>query len=150
MAPFDEPSMPWPGPSAPEAAALGARTIWLSTRYGAFYYAHLERFRVGDGAHTSQGDLIAYNGNTGNAPGGARTFISRSTPADEAPVRSTPTTRSPPSASDPTILLLPPPLVHRERSTGQDRGWRPGPPHRIVAVMKLWGANWTSRPCRIQ
>jgi peptidoglycan LD-endopeptidase LytH len=72
MAPFDEPIYAVAsGTVSTGSSGLGGQTIWLSTSVGAFYYAHLSGFAVGDGAHVSQGDLIAYNGNTGNASGGA-------------------------------------------------------------------------------
>ena len=72
MAPFDEPVYAVAsGTISLGSSGLGGRTIWLSTSLGSFYYAHLSGFAVGDGARVSQGDLIAYNGNTGNASGGA-------------------------------------------------------------------------------
>lgn len=72
MAPFDEPIYAVAGGTVSTGSSgLGGKTIWLSTSVGAFYYAHLSGFAVGDGARVSQGDLIAYNGNTGNASGGA-------------------------------------------------------------------------------
>jgi murein DD-endopeptidase MepM/ murein hydrolase activator NlpD len=72
MAPFDEPIYAVAsGTVSTGSSGLGGNTIWLSTSVGSFYYAHLSGFAVGDGAHVSQGDLIAYNGNTGNASGGA-------------------------------------------------------------------------------
>ena len=72
MAPFDEPIYAVAnGTISTGNSGLGGKTIWLSTGGVAFYYAHLSGFAVGDGASVSQGDLIAYNGNTGNASGGA-------------------------------------------------------------------------------
>jgi murein DD-endopeptidase MepM/ murein hydrolase activator NlpD len=72
MAPFDEPVYAVAsGTISTGNSGLGGKTIWLSTGGVAFYYAHLNGFAVGDGAQVSQGDLIAYNGNTGNASGGA-------------------------------------------------------------------------------
>jgi peptidoglycan LD-endopeptidase LytH len=72
MAPFDEPIYAVAnGTISTGSSGLGGKTIWLSTGGVAFYYAHLSGFAVGDGAQVSQGDLIAYNGNTGNASGGA-------------------------------------------------------------------------------
>lgn len=72
MAPYDEPIYAVAsGTVSTGSSGLGGNTIWLSTSVGSFYYAHLSGFAVGDGAQVSQGDLIAYNGNTGNASGGA-------------------------------------------------------------------------------
>ena len=72
MAPFDEPIYAVAsGTVSTGSSGLGGNTIWLSTSVGSFYYAHLSGFAVGGGARVSQGDLIAYNGNTGNASGGA-------------------------------------------------------------------------------
>ncbi len=50
---------------------LGGITIWLTADYGvAFYYAHLEGFaNVSSGQRVSKGQLIGYNGNSGNARG---------------------------------------------------------------------------------
>ena len=53
------------------SSGLGGKTIWLSTGGVAFYYAHLSDFAVGNGAQVGQGDLIAFNGSTGNASAGA-------------------------------------------------------------------------------
>ena len=88
MAPFDEPIYAVAnGTISTGSSGLGGKTIWLLTGGVAFYYAHLSGFAVGDGASVSQGDLIAYNGNTGNASGGAHTFISRSIRVDGARAR---------------------------------------------------------------
>ena len=49
---------------------LGGKTIWLVADDGrAYYYAHLNGFAVSDGQRVGQGELIAYNGNSGNAVG---------------------------------------------------------------------------------
>jgi peptidoglycan LD-endopeptidase LytH len=73
MAPFDEPIYAvTSGTVSTGNRGLGGRFIWLSSDGGtAFFYAHLNGFAVGDGASVSQGDLIGYNGNSGNASGGS-------------------------------------------------------------------------------
>jgi murein DD-endopeptidase MepM/ murein hydrolase activator NlpD len=48
---------------------IGGKTIWLRTGSVAFYYAHLNDWAVESGQRVEQGQLIAYNGNTGNARG---------------------------------------------------------------------------------
>ena len=51
---------------------LGGRTIWLNGDDGyAYYYAHLSGFNVSSGQRVNVGDVIGYNGDTGNASGGA-------------------------------------------------------------------------------
>lgn len=51
---------------------LGGRTIWLrgDDGYG-YYYAHLNGFNVASGQRVGPGDVIGYNGDSGNARGGA-------------------------------------------------------------------------------
>lgn len=49
---------------------LGGKQIFLTGNSGAsYYYAHLNGFNVSDGASVNQGDLIGFNGNSGNAAG---------------------------------------------------------------------------------
>lgn len=51
---------------------LGGYAIWLISDYGAaFYYAHLSGFNVSSGQRVSKGDVIGFNGDSGNARGGA-------------------------------------------------------------------------------
>lgn len=49
--------------------ALGGNAAWLTGNNGnKYYYAHLSRFE-GSGRSVSQGEVIGYNGDTGNASG---------------------------------------------------------------------------------
>ena len=51
---------------------LGGKAIWLYGSDGnAYYYAHLNSWRVSSGARVNKGQVIATVGNTGNASGGA-------------------------------------------------------------------------------
>lgn len=51
---------------------LGGKVVWLTADNGiAYYYAHLNDWNVGSGQRVSQGDVIGFNGDTGNARGGA-------------------------------------------------------------------------------
>ncbi|MGH8873193.1 MAG: peptidoglycan DD-metalloendopeptidase family protein [Acidimicrobiia bacterium] len=73
MAPWDEPVYAVAsGRVSIGNGGLGGKTIYLSSDAGpSFYYAHLNGFAVGSGTTVSQGDLIGYNGNSGNAAGGS-------------------------------------------------------------------------------
>lgn len=51
---------------------LGGKTVWLIAEYGTgFYYAHLDSINVSSGSRVSRGDVVGYNGASGNAEGGA-------------------------------------------------------------------------------
>ncbi len=53
-------------------SGLGGRTIWLIATNGvAYYYAHLANWNVSNGQQVSQGQTIGFNGDSGNARGGA-------------------------------------------------------------------------------
>lgn len=73
MAPWDEPIYAVEGGTVRlNTGGLGGNQIFLSGNSGAYYYyAHLNSFNVSSGASVSQGDLIGFNGNSGNASGGA-------------------------------------------------------------------------------
>lgn len=53
-------------------SGLGGRTVWVVADYGvAFYYAHLSDYNVSSGSRVSKGDVVGFNGDSGNASGGA-------------------------------------------------------------------------------
>ncbi len=53
-------------------SGLGGRTVWVVADYGvAFYYAHLSSLNVSSGSRVSTGDVVGFNGDSGNAAGGA-------------------------------------------------------------------------------
>lgn len=51
-------------------SSLGGNRVWLKTRDGYYYYAHLANITVPAGTHVQAGDIIGTVGNTGNAAGG--------------------------------------------------------------------------------
>lgn len=58
------------GTAAISDHGLGGKQITLRASSGrAYYYAHLDGFAVSNGATVSQGDLLGYNGDSGNAEG---------------------------------------------------------------------------------
>lgn len=71
FAPFNEPVYAVAsGSVSARTGGLGGKTIWLTADNGvAYYYAHLNEYAVGNGQRVEQGQLIAYNGNSGNAMG---------------------------------------------------------------------------------
>ena len=72
MAPYGEPIYAVvSGSVRTRNGGLGGKTIWLSGGGNSYYYAHLSDWAVGSGQTVSQGQLIAYNGATGNAAGGS-------------------------------------------------------------------------------
>ena len=51
---------------------LGGKTVWLIADYGTgFYYAHLSSINVSSGNRVGRGDVVGYNGDSGNADGGS-------------------------------------------------------------------------------
>ncbi len=52
-------------------SGLGGRGIWLHSDTGVgYYYAHLSGWAVNQGDRVTSGQLVAYNGDSGNAEGG--------------------------------------------------------------------------------
>lgn len=71
MAPFNEPVYAIEaGAVSVDNRGIGGKQIFLRANSGrSYYYAHLNGFNISDGARVNQGDLIAFNGNSGNAEG---------------------------------------------------------------------------------
>ena len=54
------------------SSGLGGRTVWVVADYGvAYYYAHLSSINISSGSRVSIGDVVGFNGDSGNASGGA-------------------------------------------------------------------------------
>jgi murein DD-endopeptidase MepM/ murein hydrolase activator NlpD len=73
MAAWDEPVYAVEsGVVAVENHGIGGKHIWLTGGSGTgYYYAHLNSFAVANGQRVSKGEVIGFNGNSGNAAGGA-------------------------------------------------------------------------------
>lgn len=60
-----------PGTITITTGGLGGRGLWIHSDTGvAYYYAHLDGWAVSEGQSVSAGQLVGYNGATGNAYGG--------------------------------------------------------------------------------
>ncbi|HET9202016.1 MAG TPA: peptidoglycan DD-metalloendopeptidase family protein [Acidimicrobiia bacterium] len=72
MAPYGEPIYAVvSGSVRTRNGGLGGKTIWLSGGGNSYYYAHLSDWAVASGQSVSQGQLVGYNGDSGNASGGS-------------------------------------------------------------------------------
>ena len=93
MAPWDEPVFAVEsGVIDADSGGIGGNNIWLAGDSGTgYYYAHLNGFAVSDGARVGQGDLVGYNGATGNAAGGAPHVHFQLHPGGGSPINPYPT-----------------------------------------------------------
>lgn len=74
--------------------SLGGKSVWVYATYGVnFYYAHLSDWAAGlkTGDRVTKGQVIGYNGNTGNAYGGAPHVHFQLHPGGGSPVNPYPT-----------------------------------------------------------
>lgn len=52
--------------------SLGGKSVWVIADNGyAYYYAHLSSFNLKSGTRVSAGTVVGFNGDSGNARGGA-------------------------------------------------------------------------------
>lgn len=83
------------GTARASSNGLGGLTVHLYADTGhTYYYAHLDRHAFSGSRRVGQGDVIGYNGSTGNARGGAPHVHFEIRPNGGAPVNPYPTVRA--------------------------------------------------------